>query len=63
VPPLFSNDLVFARVGISFCYKNKFDKLLFDNNRDGEDFDFLMKLKSLTNNWVITPEIFYNVRH
>ena len=37
--------------------------LFFDVNRDGEDFDFLMKLKSLTNNWVITPEVFYNVRH
>lgn len=63
VPPLFSNDLFFGGVGISFCYKNKFDNLLFDNNRDGEDFDFLMKLKSLTNKWVITPEILYNVRH
>jgi glycosyltransferase involved in cell wall biosynthesis len=63
VPPLFSNDLFFGGVGISFCYKNKFNNLLFDNNRDGEDFDFLMKLKSLTNKWVITPEILYNVRH
>lgn len=63
LPPLFSNDLFFGSVGISFCYKNKFDELLFDNNRDGEDFDFLMKLKSLTDNWIITPEIYYNVRH
>jgi glycosyltransferase involved in cell wall biosynthesis len=63
LPPLFMNDLVFSTVGISFCYKNKFDNLLFDNNRDGEDFDFLMKLKNLTNNWVITPEVYYNVRH
>jgi hypothetical protein len=63
VPPLSSNNLFFGSVGISFCYKNKFDNLLFDNNRDGEDFDFLMKLKSLTNKWVITPEILYNVRH
>jgi hypothetical protein len=54
---------VFARVGISFCYKNKFDNLLFDNNRDGEDFDFLSKLKKITSNWVITPEVYYNVRH
>lgn len=63
LPPLFMNELKFANVGISFCFKNKFDNLLFDSNRDGEDFDFLMKLKDLTNNWVIAPEIYYNVRH
>lgn len=63
LPPLGFDDLVFAKVGISFCFKNKFKNLLFDNNRDGEDFDFLMKLKNLTNNWVVTPEIYYNVRH
>lgn len=62
-PEPHRTNLVFARVGISFCYKNKFDKLLFDNNRDGEDFDFLSKLKNLTSNWVITPEVYYNVRH
>jgi len=63
LPEPHRTDLIFARVGISFCYKNKFDKLLFDNNRDGEDFDFLSKLKNLTSNWVITPEVYYNVRH
>lgn len=63
LPEITTNDLVFGRVGISISYKNKFNNLLFDNNRDGEDFDFLMKLKKLTNNWVITPEVFYNVRH
>ena len=42
---------------------NKFNDLFFDVNRDGEDFDFLMKLKNLTNNWVVAPEIYYNVRH
>jgi glycosyltransferase involved in cell wall biosynthesis len=63
LPPLFSNELNFGQVGISFCYKNKFDNLFFDQNRDGEDFDFLMKLKNLTNNWVVAPEIYYNVRH
>ena len=56
-------DLVFSKVGISFCYKNKFDNLLFDNNRDGEDFDLVKKLESLTDNWIITPEVYYNVRH
>ena len=63
IPEPNRTDLVFARVGISFCYKNIFKDLLFDNNRDGEDFDFLKKLESLTNNWTITPEVYYNVRH
>lgn len=63
LPPLTSNDLVFGQVGISFCYKKSIGEILFDNNRNGEDFDFLMKLKNITNNWVIAPEIYYNVRH
>lgn len=63
LPPLLMNDLRFTKVGISFCYKNKFDNLLFDINKNGEDFDFLIKLKGLTTNWIITPEIYYNVRH
>jgi glycosyltransferase involved in cell wall biosynthesis len=63
LPELGRNNLVFGRVGISFCYKNIFKDLLFDNNRDGEDFDFLKKLESLTNNWTITPEVYYNVKH
>jgi glycosyltransferase involved in cell wall biosynthesis len=63
LPPPKENDLVFSRVGISFCYKKNLGEILFDLNRDGEDFDLLMKLKGLTNNWVITPEVYYNVRH
>jgi len=63
LPSLQNNYLIFGDVGISFCYKNKFNNLLFDNNRDGEDFDFLMKLKSLSDKWIITPEVYYNVRH
>jgi len=63
LPPQNLNELQFARVGISFCYKNKFDNLLFESNRDGEDFDFLKKLESLTKNFVIAPEVYYNVRH
>lgn len=63
LPPVKHNSLTFSEVGISFCYKKSLGELLFDNNRDGEDFDFLMKLKKITNNWVITPEIYYNVRH
>ena len=61
LPSQSNNNLIFGDVGISFCYKNKFDNLSFDNNRDGEDFDFLIKLKSLSDKWVITPEVYYNV--
>jgi glycosyltransferase involved in cell wall biosynthesis len=61
LPSQSNNNLIFGDVGISFCYKNKFGNLLFDNNRDGEDFDFLIKLKSLSDKWVITPEVYYNV--
>ena len=63
LPPIGEDTINFSRVGISFCYKMALGEILFDNNRDGEDFDFLMKLKNLTNNWVITPEVYYNVRH
>jgi glycosyltransferase involved in cell wall biosynthesis len=57
------NSIEFGDVGISYCYKNKFENLRFDKNRDGEDFDFLIKLKSLTNNFIIAPEVYYNIRH
>jgi hypothetical protein len=63
LPPQNEKNLTFSRVGISFCFKTSLGTILFDVNRDGEDFDFLMKLKELTNNWVIAPEIYYNVRH
>jgi glycosyltransferase involved in cell wall biosynthesis len=64
LPPLYINQLIFAAVGISFCYKkNIFKELLFSQNRDGEDFDFLMELKKQSNKFVITPEVMYNVRH
>jgi glycosyltransferase involved in cell wall biosynthesis len=58
-----SNSLHFGNVGISFCYKNKFGQLLFDNNRDGEDYDMVLKLKSITNNFIISSEIYYNIKH
>lgn len=61
LPKLTSNELIRGQVGISFCYKNKFNNLLFDSNKDGEDFDFLLKLKNLTTNYIITPEVYYNV--
>ena len=58
-----NNIISFANVGISIAFKNKFDDLFFDSNRDGEDFDFVKKLLLLTNNYIITPEIYYNVNH
>lgn len=61
IPSHYNNDIIFGDVGISFCYKNKFNNLLFNTNRDGEDFDFLIKLKSLSENFITTPEVYYNV--
>jgi glycosyltransferase involved in cell wall biosynthesis len=63
LPPIGSDELRFARVGISFCFKRSLGELRFDCNRDGEDFDFLKKLKQRTDNFVVAPEVFYNVRH
>jgi UDP-glucose:(glucosyl)LPS beta-1,3-glucosyltransferase len=57
------DSIQFGNVGISYCYKNKFENLRFDNNRDGEDFDLLLKLKSLTNNYIVTPEVMYKINH
>jgi UDP-glucose:(glucosyl)LPS beta-1,3-glucosyltransferase len=57
------NSIKFGDVGISYCYKNKFENIRFDNNRDGEDFDFLLKLNLLTNNYIITPEVMYKINH
>jgi glycosyltransferase involved in cell wall biosynthesis len=57
------NSIQFGNVGISYCYRNKFENLRFDNNRDGEDFDFLLKLKTLTNNYIVTPEVMYKINH
>jgi hypothetical protein len=37
--------------------------MLFDNNDDGEDFEFVDKLQNTTKNFIITPEIYYNIRH
>ena len=62
-PELTRNDLVLNRVGISISFKNKFPNLLFDSNGDSEDYEFVNKLRNTTHNFIITPEIFYNVRH
>jgi len=62
LPPPNNDDLLFGSVGISFCFKNKFENLLFDNNRNGEDYDMIIKLKSLTSNFIVAAEVYYNVR-
>jgi len=56
-------EIKFGNVGISFCYKNKFNELLFDSNRDGEDFDFLKKLSNLSSNYIFADEITYKINH
>jgi glycosyltransferase involved in cell wall biosynthesis len=58
-----NNILSFGNVGISIAYKNKFNDLFFDCNRDGEDFDFVNKLLLLSNKYTITEETYYNVNH
>jgi len=58
-----NNILSFGNVGISISYKNKFNDLFFDCNRDGEDFDFIKKLLLLSNKYTITEETYYNVNH
>ena len=62
-PELTRNNLIKNRVGISISFKNKFPNMLFGNNDDGEDFEFVNKLQNTTNNFIITPEVFYNIRH
>ena len=63
LPPEGFKELAIGQVGISFCFKNKFENLLFDNNRNGEDYDMVTKLKSLTSNFIVAPEVYYNIRH
>jgi glycosyltransferase involved in cell wall biosynthesis len=63
IPKMGNDNILFGEIGISFCYKNKFKNLLFDNNKDGEDYDMILKLKNLSNNYIITPEVYYNIRH
>lgn len=56
-----NHSLIFGNVGISISFKNKFENLFFDRNRDGEDFDFIKKLLEKTNNYTISSEILYRV--
>lgn len=62
-PPINSNKIEYSKVGISFCYQNKFNDILFEKNSNGEDFELLQKLQKATSNFVITPEVYYNIRH
>jgi hypothetical protein len=62
-PELTRNNIKINRVGISISFKNKSPNLLFDSNCDSEDYEFVNKLRNTTHNFIITPEIFYNVRH
>lgn len=63
LPPKGINQLIVNQVGISFCYKNKFEGLLFEDNQQKEDFQFLMKLTELTDNFIITDDVYYKVGH
>ncbi len=61
LPRSENNEIKFGDVGISFAYKTKLN-IKFSENRDGEDYDFLLNLKNKTNNYIISDEIMYNVR-
>ena len=61
--PPDNDDLSYGSVGISFCFKNKFENLLFDRNINGEDYEMVTKLKSLTSNFIVAPEVYYNIKH
>lgn len=61
-----NNNIVFGNVGISFCYKNNFGLVLFNqmaNNQDGEEYQYFVKIMNGTSNWIIAPEIMYFVKH
>jgi glycosyltransferase involved in cell wall biosynthesis len=62
-PELSRNNLIRNRVGISISFKGTIPNILFDTNDDGEDFEFVDKLQNTTTNFIITPEIYYNIRH
>lgn len=62
-PDLNSNEIKINKVGISVSIKNKLNNKFFNNNSDHEDFDFADNLQNETKNFIITPEIYYNIRH
>ncbi len=57
-----NNEIRFGNVGISFAYKKNLN-IRFKNNRNGEDYDFIIDLKNKTDNYVISDEVLYYVRH
>lgn len=61
IPKQNSVEILKDEIGISFCYKNKFENIFFIENSSTEDFNFLYELYQISNNVVITPEIFYYV--
>lgn len=63
IPRWEKNELVINNVGISFCYKRKFEDISFGRNINGEDFYFVEKLLQKTKNYLITEEVFYFIRH
>jgi hypothetical protein len=44
-------------------YNVEDSNILFDSNGDSEDYEFVNKLRNTTHNFIITPEVYYNVRH
>lgn len=62
-PDLNINELLINKVGISISFKSKIQDKLFKSNGDHEDFDFVDNLQKQTSNFIITPEIYYNIRH
>ena len=63
LPEIHTHNIESCHVGISFCYQNKFENILFDQNDGLEDFLLLVKLLNKTNDYIITPEVMYNVGH
>lgn len=62
-PDLNTSQLLINKVGISISFKSKINNILFNSNHDQEDFEFVENLEKQTKNFIITPEIFYNIRH
>jgi len=63
IPLPHDSRMYFCNVGISFAYKMREPKILFDSNRDGEDFDMVQKLQGIFSRFIVADEVMYNVRH
>lgn len=64
MPPVESDEIIWERVGISFCYnQKKLSKIFFDSSVRGEDYFFLEKMKNISQNYTVAGEILYKVRH